>query len=65
MKPPVVQFKKKSMKLYEIFKKQKSSKSLSTQLYVICKSIKKNVKKKRDESFLELICCIFYFEFQE
>ena len=61
MKPPVALFKKKVMKLY-LFKKPKVKQKLINK--VVCclrkrNEVKKNVKKKIGESFLELICFIF------
>ena len=64
MKPPVVLFKKKIMKLHLFLKTKSQVKAYQhSQLYVVClskwKDVKKNVKKKLGESFLELICFIF------
>ena len=61
-------FKREDYEIVFVFKNQKSSKSLSTQSVVCCllkwKDVKKNLKKKLGESFLELICFIFS-EFEE
>ena len=70
MKPPVVLFLKKSMKLH-LFLKEKlkieQSQPINTVVWSLHKrkDVKKNVKQKIGERFLELICFIFYFEFQE
>ena len=69
MKPPVALFKKKIMKLHLFLKIKSQVKTYQhSQLYVVglstWKEVKKYVKKKLAESFLELICFIFY-EFQE
>ena len=66
MKPPVALFKEKVMKLY-LFKKPKVKQKLINK--VVCclrkrNEVKKNVKKKIGESFLELICFIFYMSFK-
>ena len=67
MKPPVVLFKKKSMIWYLFLKAKGQAKAYQHSCTYLRKrkDLKKNVKKKIGESFLELICFIFYFEFQE
>ena len=55
LKSPVTLFKKKSMKFYLLLEVE-SHRS---------KDVKNNVKKKNGECFLELICFIFLFVFQE
>ena len=69
MKPPVALFKKKVMKLYLFLKTKSQVKAYQhSQLYVVClskwKDVKKNVKKKLGESFLELIYFIFHMSFK-
>ena len=66
MKPPVALFKKQIMKLY-LFSKTNSQVNLINA--VVCcwlkwKDVKKNVKKKLGDNFLELICFIFYISFK-
>ena len=63
MQQPAVLFKKKSMKLCLFLKPKVKQKFINT---VVCslhkrKDVKKNVEKKIGESFLKLICFIFYF----
>ena len=66
MKPPVALFKKRIMKLY-LFQNAKSQ-AKTYQHSLSClhkrKDVKKHVKKKIGETFLELICFNFYMSFK-
>ena len=68
MKPPVAQFKKRSMKMYLFLKAKSQAKAYIFNTVVCCfrkrKDVKKTVKKKISKGFLGLICFIFYLSFK-
>ena len=59
MKPPVVLFKKESMKFY-LFLKAKSQPKAYQHSWYKRKDAKKNFNNKIGESFLLLICLMFF-----